>query len=212
MQIMMVSFTRYFARLQLNLAAWLRLFLLLAGLMGALGTHAAGIKTIKTEADILPPRIELFARFTVSLNPELDEALRNGLTLPFVYEFKLTKPRLYAWYRQVAEGFGPNATATHRLSFQPLTKQYRIAAAGVVRHFNSLDEALTALGTLKNWVVMDGADLQSEDFAGKLRLRLDGSQLPKAFQLSTIGNTNWQLESGWSEIQLRRPAETEPVQ
>ncbi|WP_348945724.1 DUF4390 domain-containing protein [Chitinibacter sp. FCG-7] len=174
--------------------------------------QAAQIKNLKSEADVIPPRIELFAKYSITLNSDLEDALKNGLTLPFVYEFKLSKPRMYAWYRQVAEGFGPNAQLTQRLSYQPLTKQYRIATGGVARHFASLEEALMALGQIKNWSVLDGSDIAAEDFAGRLRLRLDSSKLPKTYQVSTIGNTNWQLESGWSDIQLRRNGDSEAVQ
>ncbi|WP_410497522.1 DUF4390 domain-containing protein [Chitinibacter sp. S2-10] len=178
-------------------------------LLFSVQTQAASIKNTKAEADIIPPRIEVSARYSITLSPELEDALRNGLTLPFIYEFKLTKPRFYAWYRQLAEGFGANAELTQRLSYQPLTKQFRISAGGITRHFASLDEALIALGHIKNWSVMDGSDLTEDEFAGKLRLRLDSAQLPKTYQVSTLGNANWQLESGWVEIQLHRNTETE---
>jgi hypothetical protein len=180
-------------------------------LLFTLQTQAA-IKGVKAEVEVTAPKVEIFARYTVSLTAELDEALRNGLTLPFVYEFKLTKPRFYAWYRQVAEGFGPNAQYIQRLSYQSLTKQYRISSNGNARHFNSLDEALSALGTIKNWSVLEGSNIAVEDFAGRLRLKLDLSQLPKTYQVSTLGNENWQLDSGWSELQPHRLSDLEMLQ
>ncbi|WP_373974432.1 DUF4390 domain-containing protein [Chitinibacter sp. SCUT-21] len=164
--------------------------------------HAAEIRGTKMEASVKPQQIELFAKYSVVLNSDLEDALKNGLTLPFVYEFKLSKPRMYAWYRQVAEGFGPNAQLALRLSYLPLTKQYRVASNSVTRHFNSLEEALAVLGQLKHWKVLDNANIDPEDFAGRIRLRLDGSQLPKTYQVSTIGNANWQLESNWNELQV----------
>lgn len=181
-------------------------------LLIALQCHAAQIKSVKAEAEVNPQQIELFAKYSVILNSDLEDALRNGLTLPFIYEFRLSKPRIYAWYRQVAEGFGPNAHLTLKLSYQPLTKQYRVTSSAVTRHFNSLEEALSALGQLKNWSVLENSNIDADDFAGRIRLRLDSSQLPKAYQLSNIGNANWQLESSWTDLQLRKPADVEATQ
>lgn len=209
----MASITRCSAKLLNCLSIFSRWRLFGACVLFLLAMQStAAIKNIKAEAEVVPPRIELFARFNIGLNSDLDEALKNGLTLPFIYEFKLTKPRAYAWYRQVADGFGSNAQLTHRLSYQPLTKQYRVTAGGVVRHFSNLEDALTALGIIRNWSVLDGSDIAADDFGGRIRLRLDTSQLPKAYQVSTIGNENWQLDSGWNDIQLRRLTDLEMLQ
>lgn len=210
---MMVSFTPYLLKPFKWLACsdwrlWAANVLLLLSLHG----HAAQIRNVKAEVAVSAAHIDLFAKYTITLNSDLEEALRNGLTLPFVYEFKLTKPRWYAWYRHVAEGFGPNGELLLKLSYQPLTKQYRVSSPSVSRHFSSLDDALATLGTLKNWSVLDNANIAPEDFAGRVRLRLDASQLPKAYQISTIGNANWQLESGWNELQVKRDTELEVEQ
>ena len=78
-----------------------------------------------------------------------------------------------------------------------------------MRNFSSLEEALAAIGNLRSWSVLDGSNIAPDDFAGKLRLKLDLSQLPKAYQLNAIGNEAWQLDSGWSELQPRRSSDTE---
>jgi hypothetical protein len=173
-------------------------------------SYAGSIKTIKSEVEFNGNRTEISARFAVVLSPEIEAALKNGLSLPFTYDFKLTKPLLYSWYRSVADGFTPNASITYRLSYQPLTRQYRLNTNGLSRNFNTAEEALLALSILRNWSVLEGSDISADDFAGKIRFRLDHAQLPKSYQLTALGDEKWQLDSGWQELQ--RSAQSEAAQ
>ncbi|MGL6039996.1 MAG: DUF4390 domain-containing protein [Deefgea sp.] len=163
--------------------------------------HAGSIKTLKSEVEFPNNRIEVSARFNVTLSPEIETALKNGLSLPFTYEFKLTRPLVYSWYRSVADGFTPNSSITYRLSYQPLTRQYRLNTNGLSRNFNTADEALLALAILRNWAVLEGTTISTNDFAGKIRFRLDHAQLPKSYQLTALGDEDWLLDSGWQELQ-----------
>ena len=43
---------------------------------------------------------------------------------------------------------------------------------------------------------------QLSEFAGEVRLSLDISQLPRPFQLSALGATDWKLESDWTPMAL----------
>ncbi len=174
--------------------------------------HAGSIKTLKSEVEFSGNRIELSARYNVVLSPEIETALKNGLSLPFTYDFKLTRPLIYSWYRSMADGFTPNASITYRLSYQPLTRQYRLNTNGLSRNFNTSEEALLALAILRNWSVLDGSNISPENFAGKIRFRLDHTQLPKSYQLTALGDENWQLDSGWQELQRNASSAAEALQ
>ena len=174
--------------------------------------HAGSIKTIKSEVEFNGNHIELAGRYLVTLSPDIETALKNGLSLPFTYEFKLTKPKFYAWYRNLADSFNSTASITYRLSYQPLTRQYRLNTSGLTRNFNSAEEALVALSIIRGWTVLEGSNIDNEDFAGKIRFRLDHSLLPKSYQLTALGDEDWVLDSGWHELQ--RPVSSpsaEPV-
>jgi hypothetical protein len=175
-------------------------------LLCVFNAYAGSIKTIKSEAELSNNRIELSARYNVTLSPEIETALKNGLSLPFTYDFKLTRPHLYAWYRSVADSFNPTASMTYRLSYQPLTRQYRLNTSGLSRSFNTAEEALLALSIIRNWAVLEGSNISPDDFAGKIRFRLDHSQLPKSYQLTALGDENWVLDSGWQELQRIAPS------
>ncbi|MFC7419770.1 DUF4390 domain-containing protein [Iodobacter arcticus] len=169
---------------------------------------AGDIKAQKAEASFGDNRIEIAAKFDVSLSNDLQEALKNGLSLTFVYEFQLTRPRIYSWYRQVSDGFGPNAMLSYQLSYHALTRQYRLHIGSFYRNFQSVNDALAALGIVRNWGVLNDSSLardRNTDFAGKVRLKLDRSRLPKTYQLTAFGHEEWQLESPWVELSKARP-------
>lgn len=197
----MVFITRFFQKRN-----WQCLFAMML-LLCTIYVQAGGIKTLKSEVDINNNRIEISARYAVTLSPEIEAALKNGLSLPFTYDFKLTRPLIYSWYRTMADGFSPNASVTYRLSYQPLTRQYRLTTNGLSRNFNTAEEALLALAILRNWSVLEGSDISPEDFAGKIRFRLDHTQLPKSYQLTALGDEKWLLDSGWQDLQRSTPSE-----
>ncbi|WP_432723725.1 DUF4390 domain-containing protein [Jeongeupia wiesaeckerbachi] len=191
----MASTTRFSANV---LNAVLALLLWLAASIA----FGDGIRAQSAGASYASNRVELSARFAVTLNPTLENALANGVSLPFVYEFQLTRPRGYALYRQVADWFSPTAELGYRLSYHAISRQYRLHLGSFYRSFTTLDEALSALGVVRGWSVLAGTSIADDksDFAGKVRLRLDLSQMPKPFQLSTLGQNDWKLESPWVDV------------
>lgn len=139
------------------------------------------------------------ARYKIMLNATLEEALNNGVSLPFLYEIEITRPRWYALYRDM---FGENLQRSYRLSFHTLTRQYRLSQGSYYRGFTSLDEALSALGILRNWRMLEGyiSAKNYQNVGARIRMRLDVSQLPRPYQIITLGNTQWSLESPWYEF------------
>ncbi|WP_028454738.1 DUF4390 domain-containing protein [Chitinilyticum litopenaei] len=180
-----------------------RLRLALCALLLSLAALAGDIQPLKTEAELGNGQVQLTARFAITLSPATEQALQNGSSLPFTFEFQLRKPRLAAWYHQTKNGFGAIASSTHRLSFHPLTRQYRVTTNGIARNFASLEEALLAAGTIGGWTVLSDSSAASDvaDFSGKVRLFLDVALMPKPMQISALGNSDWRLDSGWHELQ-----------
>ena len=175
--------------------------------------HAGSIEPQKAVAQFIENRIEISSRFSITLSPLLEQALQNGLTLPFEFEFVLTRPRLYAWAYQISSGFASTETTTQRLAYQALTKQYRVSSGGLSRYFSSLNEALSALGIISGWRVLPDSDVAQDykSFAGKIRLRLDLSQLPKPYQMTAIGQSEWHIDSPWITLSAEQASEaTQP--
>ena len=185
---------------------WLAaLMLLLAPLTGRaderIGVMAAALEQ---PADDTSGAIVLNATFEFELPQALEEAVQKGIALYFNIEFELFRKRWYWFDRMVA-----SQTLVYRLSYSPLTRQYRLARGGLSQPFDSLDEALALVKSVRNWKVMDRAQLSPrDDYEAQVRMRLDVSQLPKPFQVNAITSREWSLASDWREVQV--PADLQP--
>ncbi len=143
------------------------------------------------------------AEFRFELNPRLEEAVTKGVTLHFVADFELTRPRWY-WLDEKLI----SRSQTYRLSYHALTRQYRLTTGGLHQSFATLSEAMQVLARLRNWVVAERGDKglkAGENYEAALRLRLDITQLPRPFQITALGNKDWSLASDWKAWQLTLP-------
>ena len=138
----------------------------------------------------------LNATFEFEMPQALEEAVQKGIALYFNIEFELFRKRWYWFDRRVA-----SSTLTYRLSYSPLTRQYRLARGGLSQSFESLDEALGLLKSVRNWRVADKSVLSArEEYDAQVRMRLDVTQLPKPFQVNAITSREWTLASDWREV------------
>lgn len=135
----------------------------------------------------------LNASFDFELSPRLEEAINKGLPLYFLIEFELTRSRWY-WFDEKTA----SQSQTIRISYHALTRQYRISTGSLHRSFATLAEAMSILKNVRNWVVLDKAQVQrDQNYQAGVRMRLDLTQLPKPFQVSALTNREWTLASEW---------------
>jgi hypothetical protein len=87
-------------------------------------------------------------------------------------------------------------TQTWRLAYNALTRQYRLSSGALHQNFATLEEALRVLGAAAQLEGgRQGARCASwaNSYNAALRLKLDLTQLPKPFQVSAIGNKDWNI-------------------
>ena len=179
--------------------------LAMRALLGALALAAAAAAAAAEEIQVGATRlvaseegIVLDADFALDLTPRLEDALTNGVPLYFVFEFESTRPRWY-WFD---EKIG-TATLTARLSFHALTRTYRLSTGALHQSFATLDEALRALGRVREWLVLPRDALRPDTtYNAYVRMRLDTAQLPKPFQVSALANREWALASPWRKWEV----------
>lgn len=185
---------------------WLAALMLLLAPPTGKADERIGVMAAALEqpADGTNGAIVLNATFEFELPQALEEAVQKGIALYFNIEFELFRRRWYWFDRMVA-----SQTLVYRLSYSPLTRQYRLARGGLSQPFESLDEALALVKSVRSWKVMDRAQLSPrDDYEAQVRMRLDVSQLPKPFQVNAITSREWSLASDWREIQV--PADLQP--
>ncbi|MCC7549687.1 MAG: DUF4390 domain-containing protein [Burkholderiales bacterium] len=162
----------------------------------AAAAFAEGI-TIKS-AELIPNEggYILEARYDVDLSPTLEEALVRGLTLTFIAQFELVYPRwwtLNIWNKELA-----GREAMYRLSYNALTRQYRLSLGGFHQTFHGVEQALAVLGRVRfNPAVKEDQIEPGTVYIAGVRLRLDTGKLPKPLQLDAIGSRDWNLASDW---------------
>ena len=169
---------------------------LLLGSVAATAT-ADAIQVNNATLEVAETRYALFADFRLELTTSLLEALSNGVSLGFLVEFELSRPRWY-WLNE--------KTATEklelRLSYIPLAKQYRLSSGSLHQNFSSLSEALRALGEVHGWPVLDRDQVENgRRYIASVRMRLDPAQLPTPFRvMSAVTSREWTLASDWKRF------------
>ncbi|MBU3540463.1 DUF4390 domain-containing protein [Polynucleobacter sp. UB-Tiil-W10] len=155
--------------------------------------NAEGIKIKSFELEKVDNDWLLNASFQIELSPGLEDAVQRGVVLYFQTEFDLSRARWY-WFDEKSA----LVQRQTRLSFQPLTQQYRIASEGFTFSAKTIAEALQAVGSIGGWRVIDNAQLDpSRSYTGSLRMTLDLTKLPKPFQVNALNNRDWNVSSDW---------------
>jgi phage gp46-like protein len=156
---------------------------------------AEGIQVKSAELKLNNEAYELNADTAVSLNKNLEDALKKGLILHFQTEFELSRPRSWWFDESVAE-----ATRTSILSYHLLLRRYYLETNYQLKTYDTLSEALTALGHIDGWPVVEKKLLRPrQTYKGRLRLRLDLGQLPKPLQINALTGAKWGAEGEWYE-------------
>jgi hypothetical protein len=184
----------------LRIAFFARLLVVLAS-CAAFTARAEEAEVREASLHVVEDGLVLNADFALELTPRLAEVLQNGVPLYFVVDFEMTRPRWY-WFDEKAAA----KQLQLRLSYHPLSRQYRLSSGSLQQHFATLGEALNVLKRLRNWLVADRSMTFSDaDYEAAVRLRLDITLLPKPFQLSALTARDLHLETPWKRFIVRSP-------
>jgi hypothetical protein len=172
-------------------------FAVLAALLLALAwppaTKAEGIEVRRASVNLFEEGYVLEAEFGITLTPALEDALNKGVALYFVLDFELVRPRWY-WFNEKLV----DLQLQYRLSYNALTRQYRVGVGNLYQNFGTLGEALEFMSRVRRREDLAAGALRKDTaYTAALRLRLDTAQLPRPFQLSALGSRDWNLSSEW---------------
>lgn len=144
--------------------------------------------------------VSLSAGVRFDLPSVVEDALDKGIPMYFVTEASIYRDRWYWYDKRVA------AAVRHmRLSFQPLTRRWRlqvspqpIVNSGLVlgQNFDTRDEALAALQRIHGWRIAEPREVEADvPHSVEFRFRLDVSQLPRPFQIGAVGQSEWNISA-----------------
>jgi hypothetical protein len=180
--------------------AWAFVLLLLAAALAPAYAQVTGAEVTQMQVERSDEGVLLSAAVKFELPTVIEDALAKGIPMFFVAEAAIYRDRWYWYDKRVAY-----AARHMRLSFQPLTRRWRlqvssspIGNSGLVlgQMFDTREEALAAVQRVSRWRIADltAADPDSTHTV-EFRFRLDVSQLPRPFQIGAVGQSEWNISA-----------------
>jgi Domain of unknown function (DUF4390) len=159
---------------------------------------AEGISIKKADLVAAEEAYLLRADFDIDLAKPIEDALERGITLNFLVDLEVTRPRWY-WVDESIASVRQHV----RISYHALSRQYQITSNTQHRSFATLAEAKDELKRIVDWKVFERALLKKgTSYSAALRMKLDLKQLPKPLQVDALGNKEWDLASEWFRFTL----------
>ena len=185
---------------------WIAKIFLLATMVSF--AHANEINFSNVSLTPLEKSWALNADVQLELSPALEQLVNKGVTLHFVTEFQLTKKRWYWLDNKIVD-----VQRVSKISYQALTNQYRVTLGTFSLTAASLKQALAAVRTIEDWVVVDATAVElKQSYQASVRLRLDTNQLAKPFQVNAINSKSWNLQSDWYRFDFVPMAQVPAIQ
>lgn len=185
----------------------LKAVLLSAAFLTAIPAAAEGITPVRIKAQIQSNgKLGISTRFQTQLPEQLQDALKQGVSLDFALAYRLERPTLASYRLKIEQLLSTDNSVNYRLTFHPLTNRYRVSVGTFSTEYGSLNTALKAVGAIANWQVLnEGAltDTPPENVKAQIRLNLAAGRLPKPFQINALNSKNWDLDSGWHDLEIK---------
>ncbi|AZY51272.1 DUF4390 domain-containing protein [Bordetella avium] len=166
--------------------------------------YAAEPRVTTIDPIIQDGRLAINADVDFPLNDQLRDAAQRGLPLYFTADIKISKARWWWFDRSIVD-----TSLTWRLSYNALTRQWRVGQGELSLNVASLDEAMNLVRHIRDWRVADADEFEAgEVYTGQLRLRLDTSLLARPFQVNALNSSAWTAGTPWRDFSftLTEPA------
>lgn len=133
---------------------------------------------------------QLNLRTRIYLAEDPITALKSGIMLYFNYHIELSSGSWLHHHKQTM-------SQPFRLSYNHLTFSYQLENLRTQSEhsYTSIEEALKALGTIKNLPLINASTQQPSTI--RIRFQLDTEKLPFSLRLTALTSNAWQLNSDW---------------
>ena len=172
---------------------WATLILVCATLMLPTPAQAAITPQYATLSRMSDGGYSVNADFRFSMPEQLQDAINHGTPITFTVDFELSRRRWYWANEDVI-----STRRDYRISYNSLTQQYRVAAGSDQHRFNTLSECILFASRPNQWRVLGSDQYTSgEQYDAAIRMSLNTSRLPRTYQLNSLTQQGWGLNSGW---------------
>jgi hypothetical protein len=136
----------------------------------------------------------LHARVEYPVNPDMRDALRNGVTLTFDLDTRIERER-HLWFNaNIVE-----LTLRRELTYHAVTDRYvvRDVRSGEQENFPTLDEALIYLGRIDGWPILAGRQIDGGSYLISVRAGVRRGRLPTSLRMLFFWTDDWHRVSEW---------------
>lgn len=159
--------------------------------------------TVKNAETILQDGVYILAAdIDYQLSRKAIEALDNGVSLFWTYQFKVQEQRDYFWDETLVE-----KSFRYRIQYHALLKMYRVRneGTGAVENFSTLQAALDLLSTLRDYRLIEKAKISDkETYTAGMKITFERDALPLPLRPSAYTNPQWYLSSDWYVWPLKK--------
>ena len=136
----------------------------------------------------------LHARIEYPDNPEIRDALRDGITLSFELDTRVERHRRLWFDAEVT-----SLTLRRELSFHAVSERYivRDVRSGDQQSFPTLEEALKQLGTVDGWPILVEPQLDGGEYEVGVRAGVRRGRLPSSLRALMFWTNDWHRTSEW---------------
>lgn len=210
--IMTASITHFWKNARIDLLGLLACACLVWGTSGEARAQADVTEISQLKFERADDSLVLSATVEFELSTAVEDALRKGVAMVFLAEATVYQQRWYWMNKKV--GY----TQRHmRLTYQPLTRRWRLnvtsgsVASGAMalnQSFESLPDAMAAIQRISRWKITDISKVDfSQPHMVEFRFGLDVSQLPRPFQIGTLGQSDWTIAASARQVLLLESTE-----
>lgn len=149
--------------------------------------RAEGVELTHLALQRLDVGLTLDFNVRMALSRTVEDAVQRGVPLYFVAEATLFRHRWYWRDERVTR-----AARAWRLSYQPLSDNWRVSLGGLAQSYPTLPDAINALSSTARWKIADNSQLEPDQrYYVEFSYKLDISQLPRPMQFGIGGQGDW---------------------
>ena len=131
-------------------------------------------------------------------------AIDQGFAVPLMFEIEIRSEKPYWFDDKVV-----SMKQQYMLHFQPMLDSFVVLDVNAAeRHyFDERKAAVQFIELVYNYPMLDINNLAAnKNYYARVRFGIDSDELPLPLQSSWFWDSDWDLQSEWYEVEIRRPA------
>jgi hypothetical protein len=136
----------------------------------------------------------LHARIEYPNNPEIQDALRDGITLSFDLDTRVDRARRIWFDAEIVA-----LSLRRELSYHAVSERYivRDVRSGDQQSYATIEEALKQLGTVDGWPILVEPQLDGGMYEVSVRAGVRRGRLPSSLRALMFWTDDWHRTSEW---------------